>query len=153
MSSPTPVRARRVSRKIYVGPLAIGGDAPISVQSMLVNDTRDVAESISQIRRLADAGCDVIRLAVPDREAADALTRIVPASPIPVIADIHFDYRLALLAADHGVHGLRINPGNIGGRDFIRQVVCKARERGCPFALASTAARLKSPSRPSIPTT
>jgi (E)-4-hydroxy-3-methylbut-2-enyl-diphosphate synthase len=126
---------RRLSRKIFVGPVAVGGDAPVSVQSMLTNDTRDVEESVSQIRRLADAGCEIIRLAVPDKEAAEALKAIVPRSPIPVVADIHFDYRLALQAADNGVHALRINPGNIGGKDFIRTVVKKAKERGLPIRI------------------
>lgn len=129
------LRPRRRTQRIHVGPVAIGGGAPVSVQSMLTNDTRDIAQSIAQIRRLADAGCEIIRLAVPDREAADALARIVPASPIPVIADIHFDYRLALAAADAGVHGLRINPGNIGGVDFIRAVVAKARDRSLPIRI------------------
>ncbi len=126
---------RRESKKIRVGSVEIGGDAPIVVQSMLVNDTRDVKTSIHQINRLADAGCEIIRLAVPDKEAADALTQIIPASPIPVIADIHFDYRLALQAADNGVHGLRINPGNIGRAEFTRAVVKKAKERNLPIRI------------------
>jgi len=95
---------RRQSRKIRVGNVEVGGDAPISVQSMLTNDTRNVEDSVYQIQRLADAGCEIIRLAVPDKEAAEALKPIVKRSPIPVVADIHFDYRLALQAADNGVH-------------------------------------------------
>jgi (E)-4-hydroxy-3-methylbut-2-enyl-diphosphate synthase len=124
---------RRKTRQIHVGPVPVGGDAPISVQSMLTNDTRDVEESVSQIKRLADAGCEIIRLAVPDKEAAEALKQIVPRSPIPVVADIHFDYRLALQAADNGVHAIRINPGNIGRKDFIKAVVAKCKERGLPI--------------------
>jgi (E)-4-hydroxy-3-methylbut-2-enyl-diphosphate synthase len=126
---------RRKSTQIHVGPVAVGGDAPISVQSMLTNDTRDIPESITQIKRLAEAGCEIIRLAVPDKEAAEALKSIVPHSPIPVVADIHFDYRLALMAADNGVHALRINPGNIGSTEFTRAVVKKAKERGLPIRI------------------
>jgi len=126
---------RRVSKKVFCGDVAVGGDAPISVQSMLVNDTRDVKESVFQIKRLAEAGCNIIRLAVPDKAAADALKEIVPQSPIPVVADIHFDYRLALMAADNGVHALRINPGNIGSTEFTKIVVAKAKERGLPIRI------------------
>lgn len=134
--APAPTRLpRRVSKKIWVGPVPVGGDAPVSIQSMLVNDTRDVQESIKQIQRLADAGCDIVRLAVPDTEAADALKQILPHSPIPVVADIHFDYRLALACADHGVHAIRINPGNIGSKDFVRKVVNKCREREIPIRI------------------
>ncbi len=126
---------RRQTRQVMYGDVAIGGDAPVSVQSMLVNDTRDIKESVFQIKRLADAGCDIIRLAVPDKEAAEALIQIVPQSPIPVVADIHFDYRLALMAADNGVHALRINPGNIGRPEFTKAVVAKAKERGLPIRI------------------
>jgi (E)-4-hydroxy-3-methylbut-2-enyl-diphosphate synthase len=134
--APAPTRLpRRVSKKIWVGPVPVGGDAPVSIQSMLVNDTRDVQESIKQIQRLADAGCDIVRLAVPDTEAADALKQILPHSPIPVVVDIHFDYRLALACADHGVHAIRINPGNIGSKDFVRKVVNKCREREIPIRI------------------
>jgi (E)-4-hydroxy-3-methylbut-2-enyl-diphosphate synthase len=127
--------ARRISRQIRVGNVLVGGNAPVSVQSMLVNDTRDVQESITQIQRLADAGCDIVRLAVPDREAGEALIPIVKASPLPVVADIHFDYRLALQAADNGVHAIRINPGNIGSKEFVRKVVEKCRERELPIRI------------------
>lgn len=126
---------RRHSRKIRVGNVEIGGDAPISVQSMLTNDTRDVEESVKQIQRLADAGCEIIRLAVPDKEAAEALKNIVPRSPIPIVADIHFDYRLALQAADNGVHCIRINPGNQPRKEFIRAVVSKCKEREIPIRI------------------
>lgn len=136
---------RRPTRKIRVGTVEIGGNAPISVQSMLVNDTRNVDESIYQIKRLADAGCEIIRVAVPDKEAAEALKRIVPASPIPVIADIHFNFRLALQAADNGVHGLRVNPGNIGSKDFLRQVVAKAKERELPIRIGVNSGSVEKP--------
>ena len=104
---------RRLSRKIYIGPVAVGGDAPISVQSMTKTDTRDARATISQIAELAERGCDIIRCAVPDMEAARALKEIKNGIRIPLIADIHFDYRLALEALASGVDGLRLNPGNI----------------------------------------
>lgn len=126
---------RRKTTQLMVGNVAIGGNAPISVQSMLVNDTRDVKESIYQIQRLADAGCEIIRLAVPDKEAAEALKIIVPKSPIPVVADIHFDYRLALQAADNGVHAIRINPGNLSSKEFVKAVVRKCKERQLPIRI------------------
>lgn len=136
---------RRQSTKIHVGCVPVGGDAPIAVQSMLVNDTRDVKESVFQIKRLAEAGCEIIRVAVPDKEAADALKEIVPQSPIPVVADIHFDYRLALQAADNGVHALRINPGNLPRKDFIRAVVQKAKERSLPIRIGVNGGSVEKP--------
>lgn len=126
---------RRQSRKIYVGAVPVGGDSPISVQSMLTNDTCDIEESVNQIHRLADAGCEIIRLAVPNPEAAEALKSIIKRSPIPVIADIHFDYRLALQAADNGAHCIRINPGNQPKKEFIRKVVDKCKEREIPIRI------------------
>ncbi|MFM7390251.1 MAG: flavodoxin-dependent (E)-4-hydroxy-3-methylbut-2-enyl-diphosphate synthase [Vampirovibrionales bacterium] len=141
---PTRIQ-RRASRKVFIKDRAVGGDAPISVQSMLVNDTRDVKESIYQIQRLADAGCEIIRLAVPDNEAAEALKLIVPASPIPVVADIHFDYRLALAAADNGVHAIRINPGNIGSKDFVKKVIDKCKERGLPIRVGVNGGSVEKP--------
>lgn len=142
---------RRPSRKIFVGPIAIGGDAPISVQSMLTNDTRDVPESIQQIHRLADAGCEIIRLAVPDKEAADALKSIVIASPIPVVADIHYDYRLALMAADNGVACVRINPGNQPRKEFIRAVVQKCKEREIPIRIGVNSGSVEKPIKDQYP--
>ncbi len=142
---------RRKSRKIRVGNVEIGGDAPISVQSMLTNDTRDVEESVSQIRRLADAGCEIIRLAVPDKEAAEALKSIVPRSPIPVVADIHFDYRLALMAADNGVHCVRINPGNQPRKEFIRKVVDKCKERDIPIRIGVNSGSVEPPIKQQYP--
>lgn len=130
--SPSKIK-RRPSKQIRVGNVLVGGDAPISVQSMLTQDTRDTKTCINEIKRLADAGCEIIRLAVPNSDAADAFKAIVPASPIPVIADIHFDYRLALQAADNGVHALRVNPGNIGNKEYLKKVVAKAKERDLPI--------------------
>ncbi len=118
------------TKQINVGGILIGGGAPIPVQSMCNTRTSDAKATIDQIKRLYAAGCEIIRLAVPDREAADALPEIVKASPIPVVADIHFDYRLALAAAEAGVHKIRINPGNIGEAENVRKVAeaCKARQ-------------------------
>jgi (E)-4-hydroxy-3-methylbut-2-enyl-diphosphate synthase len=142
---------RRHSRQIRVGNVAIGGDAPISVQSMLTNDTRDIEESVSQIQRLADAGCEIIRLAVPDKEAAEALGSIVKRSPIPVVADIHFDYRLALMAADNGVHCIRINPGNQPRKEFIREVVSKCKEREIPIRIGVNSGSVEKPIKDQYP--
>jgi len=126
-----------------VGRVKIGGGAPISVQSMTKTDTRDVEGTISQIRRLETAGCDLVRLAVVDEEACNALGRIKEATKIPLIADIHFDYRLALKALDAGADGLRINPGNIGGENKIRLVVRAAREREVPIRIGVNAGSLE----------
>jgi (E)-4-hydroxy-3-methylbut-2-enyl-diphosphate synthase len=106
----------RTTRQIHVGSVAIGGGAPISVQSMTNTDTRDAAATLAQIRRLAEAGCEIVRCAVPDLEAARALAAIRRECPLPLVADIHFDYKLALTALASGVDGLRLNPGNIGER-------------------------------------
>ncbi|HEY9685858.1 MAG TPA: flavodoxin-dependent (E)-4-hydroxy-3-methylbut-2-enyl-diphosphate synthase [Coleofasciculaceae cyanobacterium] len=150
LSSELPMPRRR-SRQIRVGNIAIGGDAPISVQSMLTNDTRDIEESVSQIQRLADAGCEIIRLAVPDKEAADALGSIVKRSPIPVVADIHFDYRLALMAADNGVQCIRINPGNQPRKEFIREVVSKCKEREIPIRIGVNSGSVEKPIKDQYP--
>lgn len=133
---------RRTTRQIFVGPVAIGGDAPVAVQSMTNTKTQDVRATLEQIRKLADAGCDIIRCAVPDMPAAVALQEIVKASPIPVIADIHFDYRLALQAIESGVHGLRLNPGNIGGKEKVRAVVESAKPKNIPIRIGVNAGSL-----------
>ena len=133
---------RRITRQIFVGSVPIGGGAPVSVQSMTNTDTRDVSGTIDQIRRLAEAGCEIVRVAVPDREAAEALGQIKKGSPIPIIADIHFDYRLALGAVAAGIDGLRLNPGNIGDPVKVRQVVVAARERGIPIRIGVNAGSL-----------
>ena len=118
------------TKQIMIGGVPVGGGAPIAVQSMCNTRTSDAKATIDQLLRLYDAGCEIIRVAVPDRDAAEALPEIVKASPIPVVADIHFDYRLALAAAEAGVHKIRINPGNIGEADNVRKVAeaCKARQ-------------------------
>ena len=117
-----------MTRQIQVGGVAVGGGAPVSIQSMLNTKTTDVEGSLSQIRALAAAGCQIARLAVPDMEAAAGFGKIAAASPLPLVADIHFDYRLAIAAAEGGAAKIRINPGNIGGEDRVKAVVdcCKA---------------------------
>lgn len=116
-----------MTKQIKVGAVAVGGGAPVSIQSMLNTRTTDVEGSLSQIRALAAAGCQIARLAVPDMEAAAAFGQIVSQSPLPLVADIHFDYKLALAAAENGAAKIRINPGNIGGEDRVKAVVdcCK----------------------------
>ena len=121
------------TRQIFAGGVAIGGGAPIVVQSMCNTDTRDVKNSINQIKALEQAGCQVVRLAIPDMEAARAIGEIVRRSNLPVVADIHFDYRLALECCRQGVHKIRINPGNIGGPDRVKAVVDACPERGIPI--------------------
>ena len=121
---------RKQTRQLKLGSVRIGGGAPIVVQSMTNTDTRDVEATLGQIKRLHDAGCEIVRVAVPDETAARALRAIHDASPIPVIADIHFDYRLALIALEAGLEGLRINPGNIGERKNVEMVVDAAKAQG-----------------------
>ena len=133
---------RRITRQIYVGTVAIGGDAPIAVQSMTNTKTQDAKATLEQIHKLTDAGCDIIRCAVPDMDAALALKEIVQGSPIPVIADIHFDYRLALQAIESGVHGLRLNPGNIGGTEKVKAVVEAAKPKNIPIRIGVNAGSL-----------
>ncbi len=131
----TLLAPRRLTRPVYVGDVRIGGGAPIVVQSMTTSDTRDPKATLRQIAELADAGCEIVRVAVPDRVAAAALPEIVPYSPVPLIADIHFEHTLALKALDAGIHGLRLNPGNIRKPEDVREVVKKAKERGVPIRI------------------
>ncbi|MDI3280693.1 MAG: flavodoxin-dependent (E)-4-hydroxy-3-methylbut-2-enyl-diphosphate synthase [Bacillota bacterium] len=133
---------REETKQVKVGPVTIGGGAPISVQSMTNTETRDVGATVAQIRRLAAAGCELVRVAVPDQEAAEALGRIVALSPLPVVADIHFDYRLALRAIEQGVAKVRINPGNIGSREKVREVVRAASAAGIPLRIGVNAGSL-----------
>ena len=126
---------RHRTRSIYLGGLSIGGHAPIRIQSMTNTDTRDAKATLAQVQSLAQAGCEIVRLAIPDHTAARALPDILAASPVPLIADIHFDYRLALAAGEAGIHGLRINPGNIGSRERINQVVDMAQANNIPIRI------------------
>ena len=126
---------RRVTKALHVGDVKIGGDAPISVQSMTKTDTRDVPGTVRQIRELEDAGCEIIRSAVPDMEAAEALAAIKRQIRIPLVADIHFHYQLALKALESGVDCLRLNPGNIRDREKVELVVREAKVRGVPIRI------------------
>ncbi|MBE9502532.1 MAG: flavodoxin-dependent (E)-4-hydroxy-3-methylbut-2-enyl-diphosphate synthase [Chloroflexi bacterium] len=126
---------RRASRPIKIGDVTIGGGTPIVVQSMTKTDTRDVRATTDQIRGLEECGCQIVRVAVPDREAADAIPDIKRSISIPIIADIHFDPRLAIFALKAGVHGIRINPGNINDPHQIAQIVLAAKEREVPIRI------------------
>jgi len=134
---------RNRTRRLQVGNVPVGGGSTISVQSMSKTDTRDAAATARQIRRLAKAGCEIIRVAVPDMEAASALGKIRKAIPIPLIEDIHFDWRLALEAISQGVDGLRINPGNIGARWKVAQVVSACKDKGIPIRIGVNAGSLE----------
>src|SRR6478609_5972148 len=120
-------------RQISVGGVLIGGGAPVAVQTMTKTETANLPATMDQIRRVADAGADIVRVAVPREKDAEALKTIVAESPIPVIADIHFNYTLALKALDAGAHCVRLNPGNIGGPDKVAQVAARAKETGTPL--------------------
>ena len=134
---------RRKSKQISIGNVKIGGDAPISVQSMCNTDTRDVVTTLEQIGELASAGCEVVRLAVLNKDAACAIKEIVAKSPIPLVADIHFDYRLALRCIENGIHALRINPGNIGKREHTIKVVESAKAHNVPIRIGINAGSLE----------
>ena len=134
---------RRRTRQISIGPVKVGGDAPISVQSMTKTDTRDIQKTVHQIRRLEEAGCEIIRVAVVDEEAARAITEIKKKIRIPLIADIHFHPRLALRAMESGADGLRINPGNIGGRDRLKPIITEARDRFIPIRIGVNSGSLE----------
>lgn len=149
---------RRKTNKVWVGKVPIGGDAPISVQSMTKTDTLDVSATVKQIRRLENVGCEIIRVAVPDMESALVLSKIKSQIKIPLVADIHFDYRLALKAIDVGVDKLRINPGNIGAEWKVKEIVKSAKERKIPIRIGVNAGSLprdllvkyKKPSPPAL---
>jgi (E)-4-hydroxy-3-methylbut-2-enyl-diphosphate synthase len=126
---------RRTTRQIRVGSVAVGGDAPVTVQSMTITKTADVEGTLQQIYALAGAGCDIVRCTCNEPEAAEGLARIVPRSPIPVIADIHHQYRMALAALEAGVHGLRLNPGNIRRPEHIKAVAQECKDRGVPVRI------------------
>jgi len=130
-----PLSARRKSRPVHVGDVQVGGDAPVVVQTMTNTDTADARATLEQTARLAEEGAEIVRIAVPDKAAAAALPEIVSGTPVPLIADIHFDYKLALASIKAGIHGLRLNPGNIRDADKVREVVRAAKERGIPIRI------------------
>ena len=134
---------RRNSKQIKIGDVKIGGDAPVSVQSMCNTDTRDVNATLTQIRELADAGCEIARLAVLNKDAADAIKEIVKKSPLPLVADIHFDYRLAIRCINNGIDALRLNPGNIGRRENMEKVVSLAKQQQIPIRIGVNAGSLE----------
>ena len=122
-----------MTKKVLIGNVEVGGGSSVKIQSMNNTDTRDAKATLAQIQELADNGCDITRVAIPDMEAAESLKEITSKSPIPVVADIHFDYRLALAAADNGASKIRINPGNIGGPENVKLVADKCKERHIPI--------------------
>jgi (E)-4-hydroxy-3-methylbut-2-enyl-diphosphate synthase len=141
---------RRKTITTAVGGVHIGGDYPVVVQSMTTTDTHNAAQTLRQIRKLKTAGCELIRLAVPDPAAIPALREIITRSPLPVIADIHFDYRLALASIEAGAAGIRINPGNIGGPQKIARVIDKAGEKGVCIRIGVNAGSLEKDLRPGV---
>ncbi|HUF86982.1 MAG TPA: flavodoxin-dependent (E)-4-hydroxy-3-methylbut-2-enyl-diphosphate synthase [Thermohalobaculum sp.] len=134
---------RRHSRKIRVGPVEVGGDAPISVQTMTNTPTPDAEATIAQVRACAEAGADIVRISCPDKDSTDALRKIVPAVEVPIVADIHFHYKRAIEAAEAGAACLRINPGNIGSHDRVREVIRAARDHGCSMRIGVNAGSLE----------
>lgn len=134
---------RRLSKQISIGNVKVGGDAPISVQSMCNTDTRDVQKTCYQIDELAERGCDIVRLAVLNKDAAEAVGEIVRKTNIPIVADIHFDYRLAIQCMNNGVSALRINPGNIGKRENVEKVVTLAKQLNVPIRIGVNAGSLE----------
>jgi len=142
---------RRPCKQLRIGQVTVGGDTPIAVQSMTKTDTRDVTATINQIKELEDCGCEIVRVAVPDNEAAKSLASVKRNVSLPVIADIHFDYRLALAALQAGVDGLRLNPGNIGDREQIAAVVAAAKEKEIPVRIGVNAGSLPANFQPDAP--
>ena len=134
---------RRKSRQIFVGPVPIGGDAPISVQTMTNTDTTAIAATLAQITACAEAGADIVRVSTPDAASTAALKDIVAESPVPIVADIHFHYRRAIEAAEAGAACLRINPGNIGSETRVREVIAAARDHGCSMRIGVNAGSLE----------
>ena len=134
---------RRTSRQIHVGPVPVGGDAPISVQTMTNTDTTDVKATVAQVQAAADVGADIVRISTPDQASTAALKEIVRESPVPIVADIHFHYKRAIEAAEAGAACLRINPGNIGNADRVREVIKAAKDHGCSIRIGVNAGSLE----------
>jgi len=142
---------RRISKQLRIGKVTVGGGAPIVVQSMSKTDTCDIQATVNQIKELEDCGCEIVRVAVPDGEAAESLATVKKSVSLPIIADIHFDYRLALGALKAGVDGLRLNPGNIGDKNQIARVVAAAKEQGVPIRIGVNAGSLPADFQPGSP--
>lgn len=134
---------RRKSKEISIGNVKIGNNNPISVQSMCNTDTRDIEATTRQIKELADAGCELVRLAVLNKDAAEAIKELIKISPVPLIADIHFDYRLAIQCINNGISALRLNPGNIGKRENVEKVVTLAKQQNIPIRIGVNAGSLE----------
>ena len=134
---------RRKSKELLIGNVKIGNGAPISVQSMCNTDTRDIDATLNQINEMADKGCELVRLAVLNKDAADAIKEIVKKSPVPLIADIHFDYKLAIQCINNGISALRLNPGNIGKRENVENVVTLAKQQNIPIRIGGNAGSLE----------
>ena len=141
MKQPSPIK-RRVSRQIYVGNVPIGGDAPIAVQSMTNTETCDVDATVAQVNAISAAGADIVRVSVPSMEAAEAFRDIRARVDVPLIADIHFDHKIALKVAEYGVDCLRINPGNIGREEKVKEVIAACQDRGIPIRIGVNAGSL-----------
>ena len=141
MSQASPIK-RRKSRQIMVGTVPVGGDAPISVQSMTNTETCDVDATLAQINAIAEAGADIVRVSVPSMDAAEAFKLIRQQSPVPLVADIHFDHKIALKVAEYGVDCLRINPGNIGKEQKVREVIAACKDKGIPIRIGVNAGSL-----------
>lgn len=142
---------RRISQPIRIGDITIGGNAPIIVQSMTKTDTRNITATVKQISQLQEYGCEIVRIAIPDMEAAQALYKIKKKTKIPIIADIHFDYRLALESLTNGADGLRLNPGNISNKEHITAIVTSARERHVPIRIGINAGSIPLDSSNKLP--
>src|SRR5450759_520670 len=136
------MQQRRVTRQVHVGPVPVGGDAPISVQSMTTTKTADVDGTLAQIYALAGAGCDIVRCTCNEAAAAEGLAQIVPRSPVPIVADIHFHHKMALAAVDAVVEGLRLDPGNRRKEAEIKTVASEAKDRGGPIRIGVNAGSL-----------
>ena len=141
MKQPSPIK-RRVSRQIYVGNVPVGGDAPIAVQSMTNTETCDVDATVAQVNAISAAGADIVRVSVPSMEAAEAFRDIRARADVPLIADIHFDHKIALKVAEYGVDCLRINPGNIGREEKVKEVIAACQDRGIPIRIGVNAGSL-----------
>jgi len=146
------MNSRRTSKTIQIGQVTLGGDAPILVQSMTKTDTRDVMSTINQIKELENCGCELVRVAVPDNQAAEAISAIKKGISLPIIADIHFDYRLALASLKAGADGLRLNPGNIGEPEKVKAVAQASKERNVPIRIGVNAGSLPKTANPRLTT-